>query len=64
MTSHRQRSHNELPAFIEFSPERRRTMYVEYMRMKIHECDWHGVADCAMDLRELEATYPHLRSKS
>lgn len=25
------------------------------MRGKIHRRDWHGVADCAMDLRELDA---------
>jgi hypothetical protein len=25
------------------------------MRGKMHRRDWHGVADCAMDLRELEA---------
>lgn len=25
------------------------------MQGKIHRRDWHGVADCAMDLRELDA---------
>lgn len=28
---------------------------VMYMLLKIKECDWHGVADAAMDIRELEA---------
>jgi hypothetical protein len=27
---------------------------VAYLRMKTDEQDWHGVADAAMDLRELE----------
>jgi hypothetical protein len=27
---------------------------VSYLRMKVDEQDWHGVADAAMDLRELE----------
>lgn len=26
-----------------------------YLSMKVDERDWHGVADAAMDLRELEA---------
>lgn len=28
---------------------------VTYMHDKINARDWHGVADCAMDLRDLEA---------
>ena len=28
---------------------------VTYMRLKIRQRDWHGVADSAMDIRELEA---------
>jgi len=31
-------------------------LMVEYLRLKVAERDWHGVADAAMDLRELEAT--------
>lgn len=27
----------------------------EYLHLKITEEDWHGVADAAMDLRDLEA---------
>jgi hypothetical protein len=28
---------------------------VIYMQLKIRQRDWHGVADSAMDIRELEA---------
>lgn len=35
--------------------------YLAYLRMKIEQKDWHGVADAAMDLRELEATFPELK---
>lgn len=27
---------------------------IKYLRMKVDEEDWHGVADAAMDLREIE----------
>lgn len=27
----------------------------QYLRIKVDEEDWHGVADAAMDLRELQA---------
>jgi hypothetical protein len=33
----------------------RRAAYIAYLDMKVREQDWHGVADCAMDLRELDA---------
>lgn len=29
-------------------------LMIKYMHLKISERDWHGVADCAMDLREME----------
>jgi len=32
----------------------RRALLINYLKMKIEESDWHGVADAAMDLRELE----------
>lgn len=32
-----------------------REILVEYLKLKVHEEDWHGVADAAMDLRELDA---------
>lgn len=28
---------------------------LEYLQVKIAQCDWHGVADVAMDIREMEA---------
>jgi hypothetical protein len=28
---------------------------IAYLRLKVDEEDWHGVADAAMDLREIEA---------
>lgn len=31
-----------------------RKVYVDYMRLKLEEEDWHGVSDCANDLRELD----------
>lgn len=37
-------------------------IYLRYLAMKVYERDWHGVADAAMDLRELEARNPGLRS--
>lgn len=29
-------------------------LYRRYLLMKVEQGDWHGVADAAMDLRELE----------
>lgn len=43
--------------------EERWLKYVEYLRMKVEERDWHGVADAAADLRELEAANPILKLK-
>lgn len=34
--------------------ERKLTM-TNYLHMKVQEQDWHGVADAAMDLRDIEA---------
>lgn len=31
-----------------------RETLIQYLEMKVKEQDWHGVADAAMDLRELE----------
>lgn len=36
-----------------YAEQRRRL--IEYLHMKVEQQDWHGVADAAMDLRELEA---------
>lgn len=30
-------------------------LMITYLNMKIKQQDWHGVADAAMDLRDLEA---------
>lgn len=32
-----------------------RELLIEYLKMKVYEEDWHGVADAAMDLREVDA---------
>lgn len=34
-----------------------REIFLDYMQVKIVQEDWHGVADIAMDLRELDAKY-------
>lgn len=34
--------------------KKRRKLYRKYLIMKVAEEDWHGVADAAMDLRELD----------
>lgn len=36
------------------SPEVRKRVMIEYMRLKIEEQDWHAVCDSANDLREIE----------
>lgn len=40
--------------------ESQREIFLEYMQVKIVQEDWHGVADIAMDLRELDAKYKSL----
>lgn len=35
--------------------EQTRRTLIEYLRMKVAVEDWHGVADAANDLRELDA---------
>jgi hypothetical protein len=37
------------------SLDNRLKLYEAYLLMKVQERDWHGVADAAMDIRELEA---------
>ena len=39
-----------------------KTILLEYLQVMITLQDWHGVADVAMDLRELEAK--HLQGQS
>ena len=36
------------------SPEQRKNFMITYLKLKVEEQDWHGVADAAMDLREIE----------
>lgn len=39
----------------EFTPQEKREKLIEYLLVKVFECDWHGVSDAANDLRVLEA---------
>ena len=36
-------------------PQVQRRVMLEYLQLMIARRDWHGVADAAMDLREMEA---------
>lgn len=40
----------------------RRATLILYLREKASEEDWHGVADAAMDLREVDAKLSVLRA--
>jgi len=44
------------------SPQKKKDVLVAYMLLKVELEDWHGVADVANDIRELEARYPNLKS--
>ncbi len=35
--------------------EQKIKIMMDYLTLKIEERDWHGVADCAMDLRDIES---------
>lgn len=37
--------------------ETQRRVFLEYLQVMIAREDWHGVADLAMDMRELEAKH-------
>lgn len=39
------------------SYEQQRQALIEYLKVKVEQCDWHGVSDAANDLRVLEASY-------
>jgi len=43
--------------------EVQRRVFLEYLQVMIAREDWHGVADLAMDMRELEAKKP-IKQKS
>lgn len=36
-------------------PTVQRRVLMEYLQVMIARCDWHGVADVAMDLRDMDA---------
>ena len=42
--------------------ECQREIFLDYMQVKIVQEDWHGVADIAMDLRELDMKHRTLQS--
>jgi hypothetical protein len=44
---------NIIENYADFATQRR--VFLEYLQVMIARQDWHGVADLAMDLRELEA---------
>jgi hypothetical protein len=37
---------------------------IDYLRLKLEQEDWHGVADAAMDIREIEAKLQVLKEIS
>ena len=41
--------------------EEKKETYIEYIKLKLKDEDWHGVADAAMDLRELEAKHNSIK---
>lgn len=43
------------------SPAAQRETLIDYLLLKVQQMDWHGVADAAMDLRELEAKHQEIR---
>lgn len=43
------------------SLEKQKEILLNYLYSKIYAEDWHGVADAAMDLREIEAKLQVLR---
>lgn len=44
------------------TPATRKAILIKYMLVKIEIEDWHGVADVANDIRELESQHPNLKS--
>jgi hypothetical protein len=47
----------------EMTPQKQYNILVEYCRMKLIQCDWHGVSDAANDIRELLARHPEIKQK-
>jgi hypothetical protein len=46
---------NDIYENIYLKYEVQRRVFLEYLQVMIAREDWHGVADLAMDMRELEA---------
>jgi hypothetical protein len=42
--------------------ERRRAVIISDLLLKVEAADWHGVADAAMDLREIDVAIKLLNS--
>jgi hypothetical protein len=42
-------------------PEVQKRVMLNYLQLMIARKDWHGVADAAMDLREMEAEQPKVK---
>jgi hypothetical protein len=42
--------------------ERRRAVIISDLLLKVEAADWHGVADAAMDLREIDVAMKLLNS--
>ena len=51
------RNDNQIFENIYLKYEVQRRVFLEYLQVMIAREDWHGVADVAMDLRELEAKH-------
>lgn len=43
--------------------ETQKRIMLEYLQVKVAQEDWHGVADAAMDIREMQAIHSHKESK-
>lgn len=43
------------------TPQERYDLRMKCMCLAFAERDWHGLADQAMDMRELEAAFPELK---
>ena len=54
---------NDIYENIYLKYEVQRRVFLEYLQVMIAREDWHGVADLAMDMRELEAMQPKGRKK-
>jgi hypothetical protein len=54
---------NDIYENIYLKYEVQRRVFLEYLQVMIAREDWHGVADLAMDMRELEAMQPKGRRK-